>query len=69
MTFTKSNTYTAKNTRTGETFKVTCTHNGISGVTFVDGNGNTFKCFKQTSSFSYTVTALDVRKHVSVKAA
>lgn len=66
MTFAKSNTYTATNTRTGETFKVTCTHNGVGYATFIDANGNMFKGFKRDSAYSYDVTALDVHNHVSV---
>ena len=66
MTFTKSKTYTATNTRTGETFKVTCTHNSVGYATFTDANGKTFKGFKRDSALTYNVVALDVRNHVSV---
>ena len=67
-TFKKNNTYTARNYRTRETFKVTCTRHNGNGTYFADANGHEFKTYTYSSAMSYDLFARNNREHIIVKA-
>lgn len=65
--FAKGNEYKATNTRTHETFTVTCTNYNGNGVTFVDAKGNIYATnYLMDSAITYNVRAHILKHHVYV---
>jgi len=65
--FAKGNEYKATNTRTHETFTVTCVSYKNHTVTFVDAKGNTYATNHLVdSALTYNVRALIRSHHVYV---